>query len=321
MVRKVILLSLLAALALLLYLGVTLLFVRILRVVSDTPPPATPTPQPTFTVTASPTVLVIALITPETPTATSTPLPTETPTSTPEAAPTDPPAAIPTAGGAAAPTGPQVTSATTVNVRAGPGTNYPIIGALTPGNVLPVTGRNSQGTWWQVQLAAGQSGWVAGSVVEARDVEGVPIAQAPAPPPEPTPTSAPEPTPARPVHQYEPTGWYAAENRGLTRFLGTITDIEGNPVNGVAVEAQCGTYRVISNPSGPVGGWGRSDSMNDPPGFYDITVDRKPVVCKWILTVVYTKDGQTVLAALSQSIEVEVTVDRSVVTANWRKNW
>lgn len=320
MIRKVTLLGFLVVLALLLYLSFTLLFVRIFRVVSDMPPPATPTPQPTFTATVSPTPLVIALMTPETPTFTPTPLPTETATPTPEAAPTDPPAATPTSANAPAPTGPQVTSATGINIRSGPGTNYPVIGALSPGEALPVIGRNSQGTWWQVRLAGGQAGWVAGSVVEARDVEGVPIAQAPAPPPAPTPTSAP-PTPTRPAHQYEPTGWYAAENRGLTRFLGTITDSEGNPVNGVAVEAQCGTYRVISNPSGPVGGWGRSDSMHDPPGFYDITVDRKPVVCKWILTVVYTEDGQTVLAALSQPIEVEVTLDRSVVTANWRKNW
>jgi hypothetical protein len=61
--------------------------------------------------------------------------------------------------------------------------------------------------------------------------------------------------------------------------------------------------------------------MTDPPGFYDITVDRKPVPCKWFLTVVYTEDGQNVLAKLSQSIEVEVTVEESIITANWRKNW
>jgi uncharacterized protein YgiM (DUF1202 family) len=205
-------------------------------------------------------------------------------------------------------------------VRAGPGTNYPVVGALTPDVSLAVTGRNEDGSWWQIRQADGQTGWVAAAVVEATDVEGVAVAQAPAPPPPPSPTPVPA-EPTRPAHQFEPTGWYGAKNLGLTRFFGTITDVNGEPVNGVAVEAQCGTYRVISNPSGPVPGWTRSDGMTDPPGFYDITVDRKPVPCKWFLTVVYTEDGQNVLAKLSQSIEVEVTVEESIITANWRKNW
>jgi hypothetical protein len=87
------------------------------------------------------------------------------------------------------------------------------------------------------------------------------------------------------------------------------------------VEAQCGTYRVISNPSGPVPAFNSSNSSNDPPGFYDITVDTKPVPCKWLLTVVHTEDGQTVSAKLSDTFEVDVTATKSIIVANWRKNW
>jgi hypothetical protein len=64
-----------------------------------------------------------------------------------------------------------------------------------------------------------------------------------------------------------------------------------------------------------------ADSANDPPGFYDITIDRKPVPCKWQLTVVYTEDGKTVLSKLSDTFEVEVTMNKSIIVANWRKNW
>jgi uncharacterized protein YraI len=215
---------------------------------------------------------------------------------------------------------PQVVASITVNVRSGPGTNYPVIGSLSPGNSLLVTGQNEQGTWWQVQPVEGPIGWVAASVVEARDVEGIPIAQAP-PPAAPTPVSKATVTPARPKYQFEPSGWYDDTNYGLTRFFGSITDVNGDPVNGVTVEAQCGTYRVISNPSGPVPAFDSHDSADDPPGFYDLTVATKPIPCKWLLTVIYTEDGQTVLAKLSETIEVEVTVDKSIIVANWRKNW
>jgi len=92
-------------------------------------------------------------------------------------------------------------------------------------------------------------------------------------------------------------------------------------VNGVRVEAQCGSFRIISNPSGPVGAGYFNESADWPPGFYDITLDTRPIPCKWFLTVVTSEDGQTATARLSQAIEVETTVDESIVTANWRKNW
>jgi hypothetical protein len=309
--KKIVILGFVVIFSVVLYFIFTLLFVQFFMVVSDRPVPDTPTPQPTFTATALPTPLVVAEASPATASPASTPTPNPTPSPPPEPTPTDLPTASPTPAAA------QVVAASTVNVRAGPGTNYQVVGALPPNTPLQVVGRNQDGSWWQIQLPGNAVGWVAGSVVEARNVDGIPVAQAP-PAPTPVPT---EPPPTRPAYQFEPTGWYGAKNLGLTRFLGTITDVNGEPVNGVTVEAQCGTYRVISHPSGPVGGFGRSDGMHNPPGFYDITLDRRPIPCKWILTVVYTEDGQNALARLSQGIEVEVTVEESIITANWRKNW
>jgi hypothetical protein len=197
-----------------------------------------------------------------------------------------------------------------VNVRAGPGTAYPIVAQLPINVPAPVVGRNAEATWWQIQGPDRATGWVAGSVVQTLNTGGVPVV-AFAPPPVP-PTPVPTPTPEKPKYQFEPTGWFDDTNYGLTRFLGNISDTSGNPVNGVYVRAQCGDFSVISHPSGTTG-W--------PPGFYDITLDTKPIPCKWLLSVVASNDEKTVQAVLSEVIQIETTIDKSIVTANWRKNW
>ena len=302
--------SLAILLILLLYFVATLLFAVIFRELTERRTVSTSTPLPTFTITPTPQPVVLLEITPETLTPTESPTPLPTPTELP---PTPTPADTPT------PMVPQVIAATTVNVRSGPGTNYPAVGSLPPNIPLVITGRNDEGSWWQIQGPDGSTGWVAGSVVETRNIDGVAIASAPPPPVPPTATPLPQPT--RPAYQYEPTGWFGDTNYGLTRFLGTITDASGNAVDGVRVEAQCGSFRIISNPSGPVGAGYFNESNTWPPGFYDITLDRRPIACKWFLTVVESPDGENVIARLSEAVEVETTVDESIVTANWRKNW
>lgn len=313
--KKATLWSLIIVLVLILYLVFTLLFATIFREVSTRQPTPTFTLVPTFTPTATVTEAVIVSVASNTPVPSATPVPILTSTPTPQPTATN----VPTPTATPTPVPPQVSASIAVNVRTGPGTNYPAIGTLLPNTPLVVTGKNDATTWWQIQQSDGTIGWVAASVVEAVNVAGVPVAQTPIPP-EPTSTSVP-PTPTRPKFQFEPTGWYDDTNYGLTRFLGNITDLNGNPVNGVTVEAVCGTYRVISNPSGPVGGFDSNDSADDPPGFYDITVAKRPIPCKWRLAVVYTEDGKNTLTLLSEPIEVEVTPDKSIIVANWRKNW
>jgi len=115
--------------------------------------------------------------------------------------------------------------------------------------------------------------------------------------------------------QYEPVGWQAAEESGPTRFSGQILDTNGNPVNGVSVQARCANYAVISQPSGSPGEEGSS------PGFYEILIDTQPVPCIWFLTVVNTNDQGAIQASLSESVPVEITEKKSIVNANWQKNW
>lgn len=221
----------------------------------------------------------------------------------------------------------QLVAPGTVNIRSGPGLDYEVIGALSANTTMPITGRNGPGSWWQLKIAGGATGWVAASVVNATNTDAVPVVDAPPAPVAQSPASvavqpaSDSPPPQKPRYQYEPTGWYDDGNAGLTRFLGDIKDVNGNPVNGVFVQASCGDFSTISMPSGPVG-WGPlNESADWPAGFYDVVVASRPVPCIWTLTVVETNDRETVIERLSESIPVEITMEKSIVTANWRKNW
>jgi len=294
---------------------------------------ATRTPVPTFTPAPAQPFVVIPTSTPV------TPIPTATPTrvidrTDLEANDTNSPLSEvgqdpgSAAAGAQLDSRPQLVAPGTVNIRSGPGLNFPVIGTLNADTTVPIVGRNDASSWWQIKISGDETGWVSNAVVSASNTEGVPVAQAPSPPvaaapaPQPAASSKQEPAaPQKPKYQYEPTGWYDDTNYGLTRFLGDIKDANGNPVDGVFVEARCGTYATISYPSGPVGWGGFNESGDWPAGFYDISIDTKPVPCIWTLTVVETDDRKTVKARLSEAVPVEVTQEKSIITANWRKNW
>ncbi len=53
-----------------------------------------------------------------------------------------------------------------LNLRAGPGVEYGLLGQVLDGDALPVCGRNADTTWWQVE-AAGAEAWVFGELVAA----------------------------------------------------------------------------------------------------------------------------------------------------------
>lgn len=111
-----------------------------------------------------------------------------------------------------APANPEVLITNGINVRQGPGTNYPVIGAANAGQRFAVTAKNQSGDWWQINFN-GQTGWVFGQLVTTQNVQAVALAQnIPAPPP-PTNTPVPPPpanTPA-PVAQ-APTAAPAPQN-------------------------------------------------------------------------------------------------------------
>jgi len=80
----------------------------------------------------------------------------------------------------------------TVNVRLGPGTNYPIVAKLNKGTKINVRGRDSENRW--LVLIPPPSGWVMRDYVTLNgEASGLPVVDAP-PTPVPTTTIAPSPT-------------------------------------------------------------------------------------------------------------------------------
>jgi uncharacterized protein YraI len=111
---------------------------------------------------------------------------TATPTLTPE---------TPTA---TVPGGPALVTQTDLNVRAGPGTNYALLGLFPTGTTVEIIGRDESRQWWQVRFppAPDSIGWVSADPTFSKvsNAENVPVAQAP-----PTPTSTPTDTPLPPT--------------------------------------------------------------------------------------------------------------------------
>lgn len=84
-----------------------------------------------------------------------------------------------------------------LNLRTGPGTEYPRLLVLNPGTVVPITGRTGSNTWWQVRFGA-TSGWVSNQFVTLYgNCSGVIV-----PPIPPTPTG---PVSATPLPTATPT--------------------------------------------------------------------------------------------------------------------
>jgi formylglycine-generating enzyme required for sulfatase activity len=95
-----------------------------------------------------------------------------TPTSTSELTITVAPSMTPTSAV------PQIRTTSNMNVRAGPGTNYPVISSLPVGSTANITGRNQAGDWWQVAVGNDVLGWIYALFVETSGpVEAVAIAQ------------------------------------------------------------------------------------------------------------------------------------------------
>lgn len=98
---------------------------------------------------------------------------------------------------------PTAVTTDTVNVRSGPGNQYPSYGIVTSGTQFTVIGISEDGGWWVVKiptsLAADGRGWINASYVETSNTENVPVV--PAPPvgsiPTPTPTKESTPTPTQ----------------------------------------------------------------------------------------------------------------------------
>jgi uncharacterized protein YraI len=83
-----------------------------------------------------------------------------------------------------------------VNVRTGPGTNYPVLGVAAPGAAAEVTGKSADDGWWQVKVPTEVYtpglAWVSGGYVVTQNTADIPVVAAPPPPP-PVPATPPPP--------------------------------------------------------------------------------------------------------------------------------
>jgi uncharacterized protein YgiM (DUF1202 family) len=113
-----------------------------------------------------------------------------------------------------------LTAIDTANVRSGPGTNYPIMGEVRPGQTYEVTGKNPAGDWWQFNFQ-GRTGWVFGQFVQPNAAaRSVPVASnIPTPPPTPRPQpTAPPPTQPPPLSLFVQAGVPEFRNADNTNF-------------------------------------------------------------------------------------------------------
>jgi uncharacterized protein YgiM (DUF1202 family) len=92
---------------------------------------------------------------------TATPIASASPSPTPTLAPTAAAPALPPTA-TLIPEGPAVVVQANANLRGGPGTAYPIVGAARPGQRLLVLGQ--AGGWWQVRLDE-RTAWIWGALV------------------------------------------------------------------------------------------------------------------------------------------------------------
>jgi len=118
-------------------------------------------------------------VTPTTPTAATSPAATS-------------PAATPTRASQDAGYGVAIVTSRGLNMRTGPGTNYPVIRSLVQGTPITVRGQDVSGLWLYGQLANGALGWVARAYTNY--IGAPPVVPAP-PTPVYRPTATPTPLP------------------------------------------------------------------------------------------------------------------------------
>lgn len=155
---------------------------------------------------------------------------------------------------------PQTTTANrNANLRAGPGTTYPVVGGVQGGQSLTLVGRNADGSW--VQLDSGQ--WIAAFLV------GGTAATQPTPTPS-TPGATATPAPPSSGNQYvlvQKRLLDPYENGGSLdgpsvhcglsrRLIVNVLDANGNRVNGVAVQVLYGAKEIVVT-----GSQGRGDGV------------------------------------------------------------
>ncbi len=228
-----------------------------------------------------------------------------------------------------------VTILQNMNVRSGPGTNYPIAGPGPAGESTKVIGRNADSSWLQVEYpSADGTGWVYASLVQVNGnpetmavVQIAPPTQAAAAAPAPAPQPEEPPPPPAPKYQFTPTGWHASENAAIVHFKGRLKDEGGNLVNGFSVLLNNGSWSVLAHPAGashhyPDKGDGEWDvvipNLGDGVGWWTLAVASYD--CPNFVGAFDAQCKQYTL--LSEEIPIEIVYpEETIINADWVCHW
>lgn len=165
--------------------------------------------------------------------------------------------------------GATVTTWTYVNVRSGPGTQYPIYFVATPGSTGQAIGITSDGAWYAIALPTTISGtgtgWISAPYVIAENTGSLPVLSAPPPPP---PVEVPPPdATAATVTNFEPLNVRSGPGNQYPSYgvapVGSTAPVVGISTDGMwyvvsvstayapsGVGWVSGAYVMLSNPSG-----------------------------------------------------------------------
>lgn len=151
------------------------------------------------------------------------------------------------------------------NLRAGPGTNYAIVGTVQGGQRLTLSGRTGDGAWYQLESGA----WIAAFLVNSAGATQ-PTAALTSAAPAATAVPPATPRPAGSGNDYvlvQKRLWDPYENGGSLdgpsvhcgyrrELIVNVLDANGNRVNGVAVQVQYGAKETVVT-----GAQGRGDGV------------------------------------------------------------
>ena len=162
-----------------------------------------------------------------------------------------------------------VTTFTYVNVRSGPGTQFPIYFVAAPGSTGQAVGITEDGAWYAITLPTTVSGtgtgWVSATYVIPANTEGLPIVSAPPPPPG---VEVPPPVGTAPtVTNFEPLNVRSGPGNQYASYgvapIGSSATVIGISADGIWYVI------VVSTDYAPDGvGWVHSDyvALSNPSG-------------------------------------------------------
>jgi PKD repeat protein len=207
-----------------------------------------------------------------------------------------------------------LTSIANLNVRSGPGLNYPVVGLLSVGHSAEITGVSVDGLWWQIYFpsAPGGRGWVSAYYVTVQNTAGVPLVQAP-------PAPAPTPVPpaktwrgeyyANPILSYQPA--LVRNDPAIDFNWGT-----GSPASQLPAERFSVRW---TRQQAFEEGWYRFYALVD--DGVRLYVDDSLVIDEWLKGAQRQVTGERWLSAGNHSLRVEYYDDlyESVIRVWWEK--